>query len=205
MSAPRGSGIELSVSSVRHTPPGLRPTLPVWAVLSSDRLAHVQRVAELAASWAEAMGVPDNERHRWLRAVWLHDALRDAPPEELDRWAPSAPGPVGLKHGPAAAARAKAEGEMDRGVLDAVRYHSVGLAEWDMVGRVLYAADFLEPGRPLEREARAELARRFPRDSTAVLREIARRRLSHIVASGWPLPEPTVRFWNSLVTPSSPR
>lgn len=94
---------------------------------------------------------------------------------------------------------------MDRGVLDAVRYHSLGLAEWDMVGRVLYAADFLEPGRPFEREARAELARRFPTDSTAVLREIARRRLANIVASGWPLPEPTVRFWNSLVTPSSPR
>jgi hypothetical protein len=29
--------------------------------------------------------------------------------------------------------------------------------------------------------------------------------LAHIVASGWPLPEPTVRFWNSLVTPSPSR
>ena len=159
----------------------------------------------MTAAWAEAMGVPDNERHRWLRAVWLHDALRDAAPDELDRWASSTPGPVGLKHGPAAAARAKAEGEVDRGVLDAVRYHSLGLAEWDMVGRVLYAADFLEPGRLLEQETRADLARRFPKDPSGVLREIARRRLTHIVASGWALPEPTVRFWNSLVTPSSSR
>jgi HD superfamily phosphohydrolase YqeK len=151
------------------------------------------------------MGVPDNERHRWLRAVWLHDALRDASAEELERWASSVPGPVSLKHGPAAAARAKAEGELDRGVLDAVRYHSVGLAEWDMVGRVLYAADYLEPGRPFDRERRAELARRFPVDSRGVLREIASQRLVHIMASGWPLPEPTVRFWNSLVTPSPSR
>jgi len=205
LTAERGSGLESSVSSARHTPPGLRPTLPVWAVVSSERLGHIQRVAELAAAWAETMGVPDSERHRWLRAVWLHDALRDATPEELDRWASSTPGPVNLKHGPAAAARAKAEGEVDRGVLDAVRYHSVGLAEWDMVGRALYAADFLEPGRRLEPEMRAELARRFPRDPTGVLREIARRRLSHIVASGWPIPEPTVRFWNSLAIPSSSR
>jgi HD superfamily phosphohydrolase YqeK len=165
----------------------------------------VQRVAELAASWAETMGVPDNERHRWLRAVWLHDALRDAPADELDRWASSAAVPASLKHGPAAAARAKAEGELDRGVLDAVRYHSTGLAEWDMVGRVLYAADYLEPGRAFDQERRAELARRFPADSRGVLREIARERMTHIVASGWPLPEPTVRFWNSLVTPSSSR
>ena len=110
---------------------GLRPTLPDWAVVGPERRAHIERVAELAARWAEAIGVPDNERHRWLRAVWLHDALRDAPKEELERWAPSIPGPRSMLHGPASAARAKAEGETDRGVLDAVRYHSVGLTEWD--------------------------------------------------------------------------
>ena len=49
-------------------------------------------------------------------------------------------------------------------MLDAVRYHSVGLAGWDMVGRVLYCADYLEPGRTLAREWRADLAARFPRD-----------------------------------------
>lgn len=152
------------------------------------------------------MGVPDSERNRWLRAVWLHDALRDASPEALEQWASSTPGPPGLRHGPASAARAKAEGETDRGVLDAVRYHSVGLAEWDMVGRVLYCADFLEPGRAYDLARRAELLDRFPADSRGVLREVARSRLVHIVRSGWPLLDPTVRFWNSLIaTSSSPR
>ena len=143
------------------------------------------------------------ERNRWLRAVWLHDALRDAPQEELRRWASSTPGPRELRHGPASAARAKAEGETDRGVLDAVRYHSVGLAEWDMVGRILYCADYLEPGRASERERRAELARRLPEDPAGVLREVAQMRLSRLVTSGWPIPEPTVRFWNSLAAGSS--
>jgi HD superfamily phosphohydrolase YqeK len=161
-------------------------------------------VAELVSEWAEAIGVPDPERNRWLRAVWLHDALRDAPLAELDRWASSVPGPAELKHGPASAARAKAEGETDRGVLDAVRYHSLGLAEWDMAGRVLYCADYLEPARAFDRDARAALARRFPQDPSGVLREVARHRLAHQVASGWVLLEPTVRFWNSLVrTPSA--
>ena len=86
-----------------------------------------------------------------------------------------------------------------RAVLDAVRYHSVGLAEWDMVGRILYCADFLEPGRSFDRERRAELAERLPREPTIVLREVARSRLIHTVESGWPILEPTVRFWNSLV------
>lgn len=183
----------------RPTPSGLRPTLPVWAVVSTPRLAHIERVAQLAAEWAEEMGVPDNERNRWLRAIWLHDALRDASAEELERWAPSSPGPVEFRHGPASAARAKADGETDRGVLDAVRYHSMGLAEWDMVGRVLYCADYLEPGREYDADERAALAVRFPTDPSGVLREVAQRRIAHAVLSGWPLPDPTVRFWNSLL------
>jgi HD superfamily phosphohydrolase YqeK len=166
--------------------------------MGEARLAHVVRVAELVDGWAHAMLIPENERHRWLRAVWLHDALRDAPEHVLQEWASATPGPVELKHGPAAAARAKADGEVDRGVLDAVRYHSVGLAEWDMVGRVLYCADWLEPGRDFEPELRAALAARFPDDPGGVLRDVARARVRHVIDSGWPLPEPTYRFWNRL-------
>jgi HD superfamily phosphohydrolase YqeK len=184
-----------------HSSPELRPTIPDWAVMSPERTAHVHRVAQLVHEWAEEISVPDSERNRWLRAVWLHDALRDAAPEVLAHWAPSASGAVELRHGPASAARAKGEGEVDRGVLDAVRYHSVGLAEWDMVGRILYCADYLEPGRSHDPERRADLAARLPRDVTGVLREVARDRLARIVRKGWPIPEPTYRFWNSLCAP----
>ena len=179
-------------------PSELRPTLPPWARVTPARLQHIQRVAELVARWADQMGTPDSERNRWFKAVWLHDALRDAEEAELSRWAPSRPGPVELRHGPAAASRAKSEGEFDRGVLDAVRYHSLGLAEWDMAGRVLYCADYLEPGRSFDQAERAELAERFPVEPKAVLFDIARHRLLHTIRSGWNLPEPTVRFWNSL-------
>jgi HD superfamily phosphohydrolase YqeK len=195
--APKADTPPVADSSL--TSAGLRPTLPDWAEMTPERLEHVRRVAELAAHWAEAIGVPDSERNRWLRAIWLHDALRDASPETLHEWASSTPGPIELRHGPASAARAKAEGETDRGVLDAVRYHSVGLPEWDMVGRVLYCADYLEPGRAFDREQRAALAEEFPRRSRHVLREVARTRLLHVIQSGWPLLDPMVRFWNSLV------
>ena len=178
------------------------PTLPAWAVVSPARRAHIERVAALVSRWADGMSTPAAERHRWLRAVWLHDALRDAGEARLAELAPSTPGPPELRHGPAAAARAKAEGETDRGVLDAVRYHSIGLAEWDMVGRVLYCADYLEPGREFEGASRAELAERFPSNPGSVLRDVAERRVAHLIASRWTLPEPTVRFWNSLAVPS---
>ena len=109
--------------------------LPPWAQVSAKRRAHIERVAGLIAEWADAMGVAATERGRWLKAAYLHDALRDAPLADQ------------LAHGPAAADRAAREGETDQGVLDAVRYHTVGYAGWDDAGRMLYLADFLEPGR----------------------------------------------------------
>ena len=166
--------------------------------MSQERIAHAERVARVVHDWAEAISVPDSERNRWLRAVWLHDALRDAPDQELLRWAPTIEGPVELRHGPASAARAKAEGELDRGVLDAVRYHSIGLAEWDMVGRILYCADYLEPGRSSHTEREAELLRRLPKDVRGVLRAVASIRIGYNLERGRALLEPTVRFWNSL-------
>jgi len=157
-------------------------------VATAERRAHIERVVALLGEWAGAMKVPQAERDRWLRAGWLHDALRDGPAaSELD-------------HGPLAAERAARDGERDRGVLDAVRYHSIGYAGWDDVGRMLYLADFLDPGRTFERDERRDLARRVPAERDAVLREVARRRIAWTVRSGWPLHEETVRFWNSLVS-----
>ena len=71
---------------------------------------------ELLAAWASARRVSAAERDRWLRAGWLHDALRDAPAADE------------LAHGPLAAERAAADGERDRGVLEA-RHGAVADAE----------------------------------------------------------------------------
>lgn len=160
--------------------------LPSWAVTTPERRAHVERVAELLGRWADAMGLGPERRSRWLRAAYLHDALRDAPLDDP------------LAHGPAAADRAAAVGERDRGVLDAVRYHSLGWAGWDDVGRALYCADFLEPGRPYLDEERAALARAYAGAADRVLYEVARLRVSHSVRSGQPLAPATVAFWNAL-------
>jgi HD superfamily phosphohydrolase YqeK len=165
-------------------------SLPPWADVTPARRAHIERVVGLLNRWADAMGVSAQERERWLRAGWLHDALRDAPLADQ------------MAHGPAAADRAAAGGERDRGILDAVRHHTIGSPDWDDVGRMLYLADYLEPGRSFDARARAELAERVPRERDAVLKEIARRRIEWVIKSGWPLPPQTVAFWNQLASRS---
>ena len=171
---------------------------PSWAEAGPDRRAHVERVAGLVREWAERMKIPPAERERWLRAVYLHDALRDAPAETLKRFAADRWHSPVLLHGPAAAACAAEHGENDRGVLDAVRYHSVGYAGWDRAGQILYLADYLEPGRTFREQERQEMARRVPAELSSVLQDVARERLRWIVDSGWVLLPETVDFWNAL-------
>jgi HD superfamily phosphohydrolase YqeK len=176
-----------------------RVAFPAWAELSAERRAHVERVAALLRAWAAASGVPDGERDRWLRAAYLHDALRDADGTLLARLAPDAWGVPALRHGPAAARKARDAGETDGGVLDAVCYHSVGYAGWDRVGRMLYLADYLEPGRAFQQAERRSLAARVPGDPDAVLVEVAAARLRWDIGNGHPLIKESVEFWNALV------
>lgn len=171
---------------------------PDWAQAGPERRAHVERVAGLVASWADAMGVSPEEQERWLRAVYLHDALRDAPAQFLQSLADDRWGVPSLLHGPAAATCAARHGERDRGILEAVRFHSVGNAGWDRVGRMLYLGDYLEPGREFRREERAALAARVPSEPEVVLREVAAERLHWTVSSERPLIQETVEFWNAL-------
>lgn len=173
--------------------------LPPWAVVTPTRRAHVQRVAALIRQWAVEKRVPLSEALRWERAAWLHDALRDADEAELRRWAPTIDGPVELRHGPAAAAKAELEGEQDADILSAVRWHSVGWTGWGGIGRALYCADFLEPGRPFDREARAALAVAYVGDPDGVLREVVRRRIGYAEAQGWTLPPESVAFRKAVL------
>src|SRR5690606_11651137 len=102
--------------------------LPAWAVVSAPRRDHIRRVATLMDAWAARLGLDAEERRRWRAAAWLHDALRDAAPDDLrpgvPEWARELPGPI--LHGPAVAARLEAEGAADRELLDAVAYHTLG-------------------------------------------------------------------------------
>ena len=179
--------------------PDVRQRIPSWAQVTAEREQHIGHVAALLTEWAEAMAVGAAERDRWLRAAYLHDALKDAPPDELKELAGPDWAERKIRHGPAAARRAASDGESDRGVLDAVRYHSIGCAAWDRVGRMLYLADYLEPRRRYLSGQHDAWRRRVPDDPDTVLREVALHRITTSLAAGHPLLPATVAFWNSLV------
>ncbi|MCZ6759567.1 MAG: HD domain-containing protein [Gemmatimonadetes bacterium] len=175
------------------------PRLPSWAVVSDERRAHIERVANLVRAWAAELAPTQEELNRWLRATYFHDALKDAASAQLRELAQIDWEPEDLLHGPAAASIAESEGESDAQVLDAVRYHSAGYAGWDDVGKVLYMADYLEPGRNFDSNGRESLIRLVAEDFERALFEVARGRVSWVRSRNWPLLPETSEFWNALL------
>jgi 2-amino-4-hydroxy-6-hydroxymethyldihydropteridine diphosphokinase len=172
--------------------------LPDWACVKRSRVQHIARVVAVLMEWAGALGLDDEDARAWRDAGRWHDALRDADESELRALVPDGGEWPEVLHGPAAAARLEAAGETRRSVLDAIRYHTVGYPAWDRVGRALYMADFLEPGRKFARTDRAFLARQVPRDFDGVFRQVVRERIEWTIREGKGLFPETVALWNAF-------
>ena len=173
--------------------------LPQWACVTERRLEHIARVTALLDEWAAALALPAEEARAWHDAGQFHDALRDAPDFELRRLAGDLPEyTVDMLHGPAAAARLQQEGETRTELLEAIRFHTVGSARWGRLGRALYMADYLEPGRKFSRADRAYLAAQVPHDFDATFRQVLRNRLEWSLREGMRLFPEAVSLWNSV-------
>lgn len=174
------------------------PPLPSWAIVSDKRRQHIARVTALLDQWAIAMHLDADERRMWHDAGRWHDALRDADEASLRNLVPDATMPAPMLHGPAAAARLRAEGERREPLLHAIAHHTTGSAEFARVGRALYMADFLEPGRSFAAADRAFLARHVGHDFDGVFRQVVRSRIEWTLREGRTLYPETVTLWNQL-------
>lgn len=172
--------------------------LPPWSRVTEKRAEHIQRVTNLLGAWAATMRLDAAEARAFMDAGLLHDALRDAPEQELRDITGDRTSPVGLLHGPAAAITLERKGETRRDLLDAIRYHTVGHVEWARVGKALYMADFLEPGRKFSRQDRYFLSLQVPTNFDGVYRQVVRMRLEWTVREGNNIFPETVELWNAL-------
>ena len=172
--------------------------LPSWAKVTEKRKGHILRVTRLLADWATALRISHDERQAWVDAGLCHDALKDAPDDELRALVGEVAYEPQMLHGPAAASYLERNGERRKGVLDAVRYHTIGYLDWDRTGRALYMADFLEPGRSFSKRDRAFLAQQVPSNFDGVFQQVVRAKLAWSLHEGHSLFPETVELWNSF-------
>lgn len=174
--------------------------LPDWARMSRHRRAHAERVAALLGEWAGALDLEPEHTTRWVAAGMLHDGLREAPPEELRPLVPATFRHLtgGLLHGPAAAERLRQDGVTDEPVLRAIAYHTIGHPDLDALGRALFIADYIEPGRRYEPNRLAKLRGRMPAELDSVLVDVLRSRMERTLGEGRSIRSETAAFWNRV-------
>ena len=180
--------------------PQSRPSLdlPSWAIASPRRREHIARVTALLDQWAACMLVETAERDAWHDAGRWHDAFRDADEAQLRTLSLDDRAPVEILHGPAVASRLESLGESRRDVLEAIRWHTLGNADWSRTGQALFMADFLEPGRKFMTAERAWLAQMVPGDFSGVFRQVVKVRLEWSLREGKGLHPETVAMWNAV-------
>lgn len=121
--------------------------------VQGERLAHTYRVLETARRLAARYEADESQV---ATAALLHDLFRGEEPELLLAEArrlgldidPVEEAQPLLLHGPVAAAWLQEQRLVeDTAVLDAIRYHTTGRAGMDLVEKIIWLADYIEPGR----------------------------------------------------------
>lgn len=120
--------------------------------LTEERYNHTVRVMETAVQLAHTYGV--DEKKAEIAAIF-HDYAKNRPNSELKRWIESTYLSKDLLHyhhelwhGPVGALMLEKEvGLQDKEILDAIAFHTTGRTHMTDLDKVIYLADYIEPGR----------------------------------------------------------
>lgn len=124
--------------------------------LTEHRQGHIRRVADVMAKLAKIHGL-DPDSAYW--AGYGHDLAREMSRSalllEASRWnlnvGPEEREEPVLLHGPIAAEWLKAFGVGSDEVYEAIRFHTTGGPGLGRLGKALFVADAIEPGRSFEK------------------------------------------------------
>jgi len=170
--------------------------------LGQERLAHSLRVADLASELCLARGL---EAEKGRLAGLAHDWARELPPEQVRKLALrdgqgesilEARYPV-LLHGRAAAVGLREKlGIEDPEILEAVACHVTGCPGMGLLGKIVFVADFLEPGRGFVSEEIRKAMLRMDIDemTVRVLEEI----FSYLRSKQRPIAQPALQLAEEL-------
>jgi len=177
--------------------------LKLEGVLSHKRFVHSVNVMDTAVRLASVYG---EDRERAAVAGLLHDCARDIKGEEVFRLCESFGIEVDevarfqpeLLHGPLGSRIAGAEyGITDKEILEAISCHTTGRSGMGMLDKIIFLADYIEPGRrfPGVEEVRETAANDIDRAMVMALD----RTIKYVITKGGLLHPDTINARNSIL------
>nr|WP_314059285.1 bis(5'-nucleosyl)-tetraphosphatase (symmetrical) YqeK [uncultured Vagococcus sp.] len=174
----------------------------IQASMSERRFTHVLGVEEMALKLAELYG--GNPEQVSLAAL-CHDYAKERPDEEMIALIKNQGFDLALLdygnqiwHGILGAYLAKEElGVADEEVLQAIRLHTTGAKEMTLLDKIIYVADFIEPGRQFPGVEEARIVA-FNNLDEAVAYE-TKQTLSHLIDQEVKIYPKTIETYNQWV------
>ena len=170
--------------------------------LTEQRYIHTVGVMETAVKLAERFGA---DLKKAEIAAIFHDYAKFRPKEEMKQIILDGGGPLEvlnfhheLWHAPAGAALVKPEvGITDEDILSAIRFHTSGRPNMTLLEKVVYVADYIEPGRrfPGVEEVRT-LAEE---DLDSALIQALKNTITFLISKNQAVYPETVATYNALV------
>jgi predicted HD superfamily hydrolase involved in NAD metabolism len=174
--------------------------------LSPKRYRHILRVCNTGLHLASRLGADEKKVEL---ACLLHDIAREWPEESLVKKAQAVGEEVSVEelarpillHGRVAAILAQEKFSVyDPEILEALRYHTLGKAGMQQTGRILYVADYLEPGRSYTTEGfRQKVASVSLPEMILAIHEHAKRRGKGFTQSGEEMEAEALKEYQSAV------
>lgn len=174
----------------------------VAKVLKKGRYIHTLGVVETSRKMAKAHG---EDFIRAMTAAALHDYAKHWSKEELQALAsernleldPVMAASTELMHGYVGAEAVREHfGIEDEGILDAIRYHTIGRAQMSLLEKIIYLADAVEPGRdyPGVKQLRWLAVEHLDQG----ILESVRSTLGYVLDKGQPMHPHSVALYNEL-------
>lgn len=170
--------------------------------LTEHRYQHTLGVMETAISLAKRYGA--DEKKAELAAIF-HDYAKFRPKEEMKRIILEQNMPndlfaynTELWHAPVGAYLVQTEaGIHDEEILNAIRYHTSGRSDMTLLEKIVYVADYIEPGRifPGVEEVR-ELAQH---DLDEALIQALKNTIQFLLKKNQPIYPATIDTYNALI------
>jgi len=171
--------------------------------LSRERQEHSRRVAELVGELCSRYGL---DSAKGTLAGLAHDLAREMDDGKVEVLAVRDGGGISaleaerpvLLHGRAASVLLRDTlGVEDPEILDAVASHVTGRPCMGLLAKIVFVADFLEPGRGFLDEEFRLGALELPIDSMMVL--VLEEIFKFLKVSGWPIAEPARELYQELL------
>ena len=169
--------------------------------LKAARYEHTCGVVETADALAAAHGL---DVHAARLAAWLHDSAKSLSAPRIKSLARSGGADAqelaspSLWHAPAGSVLAQRQfGVKDKAVLQAIRFHTTGTPDAGPLAKVVFVADYSEPGRRYE--GTKKLRKLGMSDLNAAYREVLREKLAWVVHKRQSLHPRTVDAYNQAV------